>query len=376
MKEEVLRLDRVTCLDQGAMALNHFSLSVFAGEIMGMVPVNSTGLETLLQLLRQNIPLHYGYVYYREKLINHWQHADGRNNRISIIGASSGLADDLTVADNVFVLRPGFGKHIIHRGVLRRQLAPFLKATGVDISADARVRDLTSFQRFVVALVKAVVAGHRLIVLIDVGTIVSDAELHQLHAILRHYAAEGISFLYVSQHYEEIREVCARAALMFNGQIAKILDTQQTPPEAIQSFGVEHFERMVRTQWVPHTPGDGAPALAVEGLHHGMIDGLSLTIAQGECVVVQDLDNHMIDDFIAVMTAGARPQAGSIRVAGRRFARARLRDVATIQKLATTTMLFPDMSYEDNLCFMMDHHLRRVWLSRRGKRSVRRECEA
>lgn len=377
MKEEVLRLDRVTCLDQGATALNHFSLSVFAGEIMGLVPVNSTGLETLLQLLRQNIPLHYGYVYYREKLINHWQHADGQANRISIIGASSGLADDLTVADNVFVLRPGFGKHIIHRGVLRRQLAPFLQATGVDISADARVRDLTGFQRFVVALVKAVVAGHRLIVLIDVGTIVSDAELHQLHAILRHWAAEGISFLYVSQHYEEIREVCARAALMVSGQIAKILDTAQTPPEAIQSLGVEHFERMVRTQRAQATPDqDGVPALEVKGLHYGMIDGLSLSIAPGECVVLQDLDNHMLDDLIAVMTGGAHPDAGSIQVAGKRFARAGLRDVATIQKLATKTMLFPDMSYEDNLCFMMDHHLRRVWLSRRGKRSVRRECEA
>lgn len=66
-------------------------------------------MAALLKLLRQNLPLHYGYVYYRGRLINHWKQSNLSYNRIGIIESRSGLAaDDLTVADNVFVLRQGF----------------------------------------------------------------------------------------------------------------------------------------------------------------------------------------------------------------------------------------------------------------------------
>ncbi len=153
MKEEVLRLDRVTALEQGVTELNHFNLNIFAGEIMGLIPVNGIGLDTLLRLLRQNLPLHYGYVYYREKLVNHWLHPDHSYNRIAVIEGRSGLADDLTVVDNVFVLRKGFQKRVIHRGLLNRLLEPFLREIDMDISADTRAGDLTTLERFRVEIV-------------------------------------------------------------------------------------------------------------------------------------------------------------------------------------------------------------------------------
>ena len=125
MKEEVLRMDRVTYLEQGVTELNHFCLTIDAGEIVGLIPVNDTGITSLFKLLRQNLPIHYGYVYYHSQLVNHWQHSDGSYNRIALIENRSGLADDLTVADNVFVLRQGFKKRVIRRKVLSRQLQPF-----------------------------------------------------------------------------------------------------------------------------------------------------------------------------------------------------------------------------------------------------------
>ena len=78
MKEEVLRMDRITCVEQGVTELNHFCLDIDAGEIMGLIPINDTGLSTLLRLLRQNLPLHYGYVYYRGRLVNRWQEPTAR----------------------------------------------------------------------------------------------------------------------------------------------------------------------------------------------------------------------------------------------------------------------------------------------------------
>ena len=117
MRNEVLRLEKVTLRERGVTQLDNLNLHIFEGEILGLVPIDTHGLTALCDLLRENLPLHYGYVFYREKLINTWRSPQPHYNRISIIQAKSCLVDGLSVADNIFVLRPGF------RGRLMRPAA-------------------------------------------------------------------------------------------------------------------------------------------------------------------------------------------------------------------------------------------------------------
>lgn len=377
MKEEVLRMDRITYQEQGVTELNHFCLDIDAGEIVGLIPINDTGMAALIRLLRQNLPLHYGFVYYRGKLVNHWQKSDGSYNRIGVIESRSGLADDLTVADNVFVLRQGFKKRIIRRKVLNRQLEPFLKETGVDLSAETCARDLSAFPRFITELVKAVVAGCRLIVLMEPASVISDTRLESLQRILRHYAAEGFSFLYVSRHYEEARQICTRAAIMVNGQITKVITTADSPPEMLRCFGVEAYTQLVRRKERPRPAGiDTTPALEMRGLSYGHIHSLELSMAQGECVVLQDLNNHIVSDLIALFSNAKQPSGGELRVGGKMFKPSRSREIAVIQQQPTQTMLFPELNYMDNLCFTLDHRLPNIWRRSAPRMSVRHEFEA
>ena len=222
MREEILRMERVTYREQGVALLENFSMTIWAGEILGLVPINHLGLSALVRLLQQNLPLHYGYVYYKERLVNDWRFpCTGMNhtimnqtainqtamNRVSVIRNRSCLAEGLTVADNIFVLRPGFRKRLMQPYILREQLKPFMEDIGVEIPADAYVEELTNFERFVVELLKAVVAGNHLVVLEDISTFISDAELEQLSGILHHYAKKGMSFLYIAAHFEEARQI-------------------------------------------------------------------------------------------------------------------------------------------------------------------------
>ena len=70
MRNEVLRMEKVTLRERGVTQLDNLNLHIFEGEIMGLVPIDTHGLTALCDLLRENLPLHYGYVFYREKLIN------------------------------------------------------------------------------------------------------------------------------------------------------------------------------------------------------------------------------------------------------------------------------------------------------------------
>ena len=346
MREEILRMERVTYREQGVALLENFSMTIWAGEILGLVPINHLGLSALVRLLQQNLPLHYGYVYYKERLVNDWRFpCTGMNhtimnqtainqtamNRVSVIRNRSCLAEGLTVADNIFVLRPGFRKRLMQPYILREQLKPFMEDIGVEIPADAYVEELTNFERFVVELLKAVVAGNHLVVLEDISTFISDAELEQLSGILHHYAKKGMSFLYIAAHFEEARQICGRTALMLNGQIIKFFQAMDKAPDPFFLHCTEDFDRHVREQMNQRPrPEENQIVFQAEGEP-------AFSVARGECLVMQDLDNCMI------------------------------------QELPVHSMLFSNLSYLDNPCFTLDHRVRGVWGSKRVKKSLRQE---
>ena len=81
-----------TSIKKGITLLDNFSLSVWEGEILGLVPINNYGVEALFSLLAQNLPLRYGYIYFHEKLVNSWHRHHRGSNRISVIRNESCLA--------------------------------------------------------------------------------------------------------------------------------------------------------------------------------------------------------------------------------------------------------------------------------------------
>ncbi len=243
MREETLRMERVTYVDPSGTTLKDFDLSIFSGEILGLVPIKGHGLTAMNSLLQNNLPLQKGYIYYREELINTWQRPKPQHNRIAVIQSNSGLVDGLTVADNIFVLRPGFRTWVIRPTMLNHQLQPFLDEIGVGISGNSYIDELTSFQRFVVEVVKAVVRGCKLIILRDVSTFISESERENLYRILRYYVKKGMSFLYTGFHLEEMAQICDRVAMMSNGRITSIL-----PHGKIVTPYADAFDEKVRRQ--------------------------------------------------------------------------------------------------------------------------------
>ena len=56
MRNEVLRMERVTYKEDEVVKLKDFNLQIFQGEVMGFLPVNSHGKTALLKLLERNLP--------------------------------------------------------------------------------------------------------------------------------------------------------------------------------------------------------------------------------------------------------------------------------------------------------------------------------
>ena len=227
MKKEILRLQDVTYKKQNTIIFRNMTFNILKGEIMGIIPMNSYGMDELLDVIVNNLPLYYGYVYYQDKCVNSWKEEKNSRNRICLIDSETSLVNGLDVLTNVFTLRAGFGQEILNEKMLTMQLQPFIDELGVSIDPFMPVEKLPAYKRVMVELLRAIVAGYHLIIIREISTVISEDELEKLFDTMRYYTGKGFTFLYVSYHFEEIQQVCTRAILMSEGSINLIFDKEQ-----------------------------------------------------------------------------------------------------------------------------------------------------
>lgn len=374
MKKEIFRMERVTYKEEEVIKLEDFNLQIYQGEIMGMVPLNSHGLTAFLKLLQTNLPLYDGYVYYHGEKINSWKESSRNYNRISIIQAKSSLVEQMSITDNIFVLRKGFRQEIIRTNLLNRQLAPFLKDIGIRIPVDSKVEQLSVFERVVVELLRAVVAGNRLIVLNEIGTLISYDELEKLHSMLHHYAESGTSFLYICPHFEEISSVCDRAAMLSDGRIQRVVFKDELEDEVLRIYPAE-YDRMVRYHLANRGENEDIRETIFRwnGYNEALKKNIFFNVKKGECLALQVQENRVLQEIFQVMAGDRKMEKGSISVYGEESDFNHDSRVAVIQELPTKTMIFPELDYMDNLCISLSRRIASVWKNNKIRNSIRRE---
>ncbi len=363
-------MERVTYAEQGIRMLENFNIQMYAGEVMGLIPVNAHGKSAVLELLQNNLPLYDGYIYYSGELVNSWRGTVKKSNRVSIIRSQNCLVSDMTVADNIFVLRHGFRQHILHGAVLRKQLLPFMQEIGMNVSADMRVEKLSAFERVVVELLKAIVMGYHLIVLDEISTVVSEKEMPKLYEIMRHYTKQGFSFLYISSHFEEILQICDRVSFLCNGRIQKIVQGRDMDRKNLQEC-LEGYDRNV---WgYPenrHLRKAGAEIFLMGKLQNQTaLQKFSFSVREGECLLLQTQDNQILQSCIMYLTG----DKSRIMIDGREKKIVSDKEIAVVSAEPASTMIFSEMSYMDNLCMGLARRMPDVFRGRKIRASIRRE---
>lgn len=373
MKNEILRLERVTQHEHGLVRLDNVSMHIFQGEIMGLLCINQHGQEALVKLLCHNLPIHYGSVYFQESLVNHYAHSTLRKNRVSVIERTSRLVEDLTVADNIFVLRPGFKKYLINPKVLDAQLRRFTEDLGVVLEGGQLVSQLTFFEKCVVELLRSIVAGIKLIVIRDVSNFISAADLVRFHRLIRHCTGKGMSFLYICNHHEEAFQICTRISMMRDGKILKVLTRDDFRDELVLHYAKERYMRPAADSGV--TP-PRQELISFDGVSVGEISDLRFTVGKGECIVLLDMNNTLPNALFSLLSGRQALEGGEIRMEELRWsAHARRMEVQMcfLDENPTRTALYDSMSYLENLCFWLDRKFPALWRKPRVRKSVEKE---
>lgn len=292
-----------------------------------------------------------------------------------MIEQKSHLVDALTVVDNLFVMRKEFRKWLVHESVLYDQASRFLNEKEIVVDIDKRVEELTSLERCLLELAKGLLSGCKLIIVDNPGDILGYIELLEFQNMLRKIKKEGVSILYIGNYHEEVFQIADRTALFYRGQVRKIFDSDEMTDKHMAPY-ITEWQSLNRKVKNSYEQG----VLRFQNVYAESLKGLNFILNKGECLTLLDVDNRIAKDIQNLMMGKIECSSGEIMLKNKLYtvdcATQHLDEgVVVIPENPVESLLFLELSYMENLTFLLDRKLERSLIPRRIYRNVHKEYE-
>lgn len=210
------------CLSFGGVhAVDHVSIDLYPGEVVGLLGHNGAGKSTLIKILSGAYRLDSGEIRINGEVARIESPRDARRNNIETIYQTLALADNLDAASNLFL-----GREIVTatgmlndakmesetRKIMAR-LNPNFQKLKEPVSA------LSGGQRQSVAIARAVYFNAKILIMDEPTAALGVHETQMVADLIKELKAQGLGIFLISHDTREMLELCDRVSVMKNGRL-------------------------------------------------------------------------------------------------------------------------------------------------------------
>ena len=205
----------------GVPVLRGVSFSLLAGHTLGLVGENGAGKSTLMNILGGNLPPDAGTMRLHGELHAPRHPTDAARARIAFIHQELNLFPNLSIAENIFLpsLPRTAGLPLIDRSTLLEKTAGLLAQVGLNVAPATLVEELSSGERQLVEIARALSIEARLIIFDEPTTSLSARETTTLFALIRRLRAQGVALIYISHLLEHVLQLCDDIVVLRDGRV-------------------------------------------------------------------------------------------------------------------------------------------------------------
>jgi simple sugar transport system ATP-binding protein len=215
-------------------ALRSVDLSVYAGEVVGVLGDNGAGKSTLMKILAGSEEPDDGEIRIDGKKTQFRSPRDSRAAGIEMIYQDLALCDDLDVASNFFLGREPHRLGWLDLRRMHREAARGLAMLGSRIqSTQVDIKALSGGQRQTVAIGRALVFNPRLLIMDEPTAALGVRESLVVLDTVRQVKAKGVAVLFISHRMQDVFDVCDRAVLIAEGSSVANFKTEDLTADDI-----------------------------------------------------------------------------------------------------------------------------------------------
>jgi ribose transport system ATP-binding protein len=316
----MLSLSRIEKTFGATRALKSVSLEAAGGTVLGLAGENGAGKSTLIKIVSGAVLPDQGSITLDGKQIAPRNTNEAIGLGISSVFQELTLVRELSVEHNLLLTTaPTHAWGSISRKRARQTAEEILTSHRLDIDSGASVGDLPLGQQQMLEIVRAVERKPRVLLLDEATSALGDNEVAWLAELIAGLRDSGTIVLFISHRWDEIVRFCNRVAILRNGALVSIADTEAVSED--EAVRLMTGQEAAESSFPDKLHSNDKVLLSASGLRSPALRGVSIEIRKGEILGLGGLVGQGQGSMLEALFGAHALTAGTIDIGGAPFGR-------------------------------------------------------
>ncbi|MDN5360849.1 MAG: ribose transport system ATP-binding protein [Thermotogaceae bacterium] len=213
----LLEMKTITKSFPGVLALDRVSFALEKGEVHALLGENGAGKSTLIKVLGGVYQPDSGEILLNGERVSFPTPHTSQQKGIAIIHQELMLADNLTIAENIFLGKEPGNAFDTKYKVMLKQSKKYLEMLDFDVDPGQKVGDLNVSEKQLVVICKALAYSSKIIVMDEPTATITQHEVGKLFEIIRNLSGKGISVIFITHRLSEVYQIADTVTVLRDG---------------------------------------------------------------------------------------------------------------------------------------------------------------
>lgn len=330
MENYIVEMLNITKRFPGIIANDNITLRLKKGEIHALLGENGAGKSTLMSVLFGLYQPEIGEIRMNGELVRINNPNDANALGIGMVHQHFKLVDIFTVLENIILGVEPNTMGFLKKSDARKRLMELSEKYGLKVDPDALIEDITVGMQQRVEILKMLYRDNEILIFDEPTAVLTPQEIKELLQIMKDFAAEGKSILFITHKLNEIMEVADRCTVLRKGKYIGTVDIKDTSKEELSRMMVGR-DITFKVEKEKKEPGEivlSIRNLTVPSKTHknNAVKNISFDVREGEIVCLAGIDGNGQTEFVHALTGLEKSSGGSITLCGKDITRAPIRN--------------------------------------------------
>ena len=342
----------------GIKANDNITLQLRRGEIHALLGENGAGKSTLMSVLFGLYQPDKGIIKKDGKEVKINNPNDANALHIGMVHQHFKLVEVFSVLDNIILGAEDTQAGFLKKKDARKKVMALSEKYGLKVDPDALIEDISVGMQQRVEILKMLYRDNDILILDEPTAVLTPQEIDELMEIMREFAREGKSILFITHKLNEIMAVADRCTVLRKGKYMGTVDIKDTSKEELSrmmvgrdvSFTVDKKEKLAK-EVVLEVRHVTVPSK----LHkNNAVKDVSFEVRAGEIVCLAGIEGNGQTEFVQALTGLEKMSEGRIKLCGKDISKSTIREralagVSHIPEDRHKHGLVLDYTLEDNM---------------------------
>lgn len=359
----------------GIPVLKEIGFTVAPGRILGLVGENGAGKSTLMNILGGNLVPDTGSMRLKGK--EYQPRSPMEATAIGFVHQELNLFPNLSIADNLHIRsfpRLASWLPLVDRSRINDRTRERLQELGLDLAPQTLVSQLSSGEKQLVEIAKALHHDVDILILDEPTTSLTQTETQRLFSVMEQLRSQGIAIIYISHNLEHILEQTDDIVVLRDGELVTQGKSQDFDQDSLVTHMVGHTiqQHFPKRNSPPHSNQIVFEAKDLSA--PGIVENISFDLQAGEILGIAGLMGSGRTELARLIFGLDDHTTGSLHLAGHEITHCSTAEriqlgMAFLTEDRRLEGLCLDASIEDNLSLtqLRDHsHSKLGWIDHRS----------